>query len=75
MATRSAWVITVSDRCAAGEAEDRSGPAVAARLSGAGFALAGTTLVADEVEKIASAIRAATAELVVTTRGDRPRRP
>lgn len=67
--THSAWVITVSDRCAAAQAEDRSGPAVAARLREAGFEIAGTSLVPDEMAEIASAIKGANAALVVTTGG------
>ena len=69
MATRNAWVITVSDRCAAGEAEDRSGPAVASQLEAAGFTVVGREVVADEADRIAVLIRSATADLVVTTGG------
>ena len=69
MAAPTAWVITVSDRCAAGEAEDRSGPAVAAALEEAGFRIAGRSLVPDEAPEIRAAIREAGADLVVTTGG------
>jgi molybdopterin adenylyltransferase len=62
-------VITVSDRGAAGQAEDRSGPALVAMLEAAGFRLAGHQLVPDEVAEIRAAIRAAAADLVLTTGG------
>jgi len=67
-----AWVITVSDRCSRGEAEDRSGPAVAQLLEGAGIAVAGRALVPDDERQIAAAIQeavAAGAAFVVTTGG------
>lgn len=68
----SAWVVTVSDRCFRGEAEDRSGPAVAQVLAAAGLEVAGRGLVPDEAEEIAAEIRralAAGARLVATTGG------
>ena len=43
-----AAVITLSDRCAAGEREDKSGPAVAKRLTKAGYAVVEQLLLADE---------------------------
>ena len=43
-----AAVITLSDRCAAGERADQSGPAVAERLKKAGFAVVEQLLLADE---------------------------
>jgi molybdopterin adenylyltransferase len=67
-----AWVITVSDRCFSGEAEDRSGPALAELLAGNAFEVTGRELVPDEQPQIAAAIRAgiaAGADLVVTTGG------
>lgn len=69
MEPATAWVITVSDRCSAGEAEDRSGPAVVELLERAGFSVAGRTIVPDEVEQIRAALREADANLVVTTGG------
>jgi len=67
----NAVVITVSDSCFAGEREDRSGPAVAARLREAGFTVEITLVVPDEMEPIAAALRqqAAGTRLVVTTGG------
>lgn len=43
-----AAVITLSDRCAAGEREDKSGPTVAKRLADAGYAVVEQLLLADE---------------------------
>ncbi len=61
--------MTVSDRCAAGEAEDRSGPAVARRLREAGIEVIGSQIVPDEVGEIRAALREAGGDLVVTTGG------
>ena len=47
-----AAVITLSDRCAAGEREDKSGPAVAKRLTEAGYVVAEQLLLADEREPL-----------------------
>lgn len=69
---QSAAVITVSDRCARGEADDASGPRAAALLSGAGYAVGPVRVVADGVESVAEALHAAIAEgarVVVTTGG------
>lgn len=65
-----AVVITVSDRVSAGEMADRSGPALAALLAGAGHEVS-STVVPDEPERIARAIVEAAAEaaLVLTTGG------
>ncbi|GAC1657614.1 MAG: MogA/MoaB family molybdenum cofactor biosynthesis protein [Candidatus Dormibacteraceae bacterium] len=65
----TAWVITVSDSCAAGEAEDSSGPAVAAILEAAGLAVTGRHLVPDEVERIGELLRRTGADLIITTGG------
>jgi molybdenum cofactor synthesis domain-containing protein len=48
----TAAVITVSDKGAAGEREDLSGPAVAETLRGAGFDVVYTSIVPDEREDI-----------------------
>lgn len=69
--TRTAHVITVSDRAAAGTRTDLSGPAGADLLSSAGWD-SEVTVVPDERAQIASAVRAAVADgarLVVTTGG------
>ena len=47
-----AAVITLSDRCAAGEREDKSGPAVAKRLMEAGYIIVEQLLLADEREPL-----------------------
>ncbi len=66
-----AAVITVSDRVSRGEAEDRSGPAVAAALARIGFTDVTIDVVPDGIEPVAAALRRWTAEspLVVTTGG------
>ncbi len=65
-------VITVSDRCARGEAEDRSGPAAVRLLQQAGLTDVATHLVPDGVEPVRDVLRAALgggARLVLTTGG------
>lgn len=63
--------ITVSDRCAAGERPDLSGPVLARALRAAGYEVTGY-LVPDGVEPVSAVLRealAAGAQLVVTTGG------
>jgi molybdenum cofactor synthesis domain-containing protein len=70
-ARRQAAVLTVSDRSAAGQRADTSGPLAAELLCAAGWD-AGVTVVPDEAERITAAISAlivAGARLVVTTGG------
>jgi molybdenum cofactor synthesis domain-containing protein len=69
-ARRSALVLTVSDRGAAGTRPDRSGEGVAARLAELGFAVE-RGVVPDEMPAIAAAIRAGATRhpLVLTTGG------
>jgi molybdenum cofactor synthesis domain-containing protein len=64
-------VITVSDRVAAGSAEDRSGPAVADRLRLRGFDVAPVDVVPDDPDALRAAIgdAAARSRLVITTGG------
>lgn len=66
----SAFVLTVSDRGAAGERIDASGAALAARLAELGFAVE-RGLVADDVAAISAAVVEAAARhsLVLTTGG------
>jgi molybdopterin adenylyltransferase len=67
-----AKILTVSDGVAAGTREDRSGDALAARLSEAGFRVEGRAAVADGVEPVREAILALAAGftgLIVTTGG------
>lgn len=67
---RSAFVLTTSDRSAAGSREDASGAAVQERLEGLGFVVE-RAVVADEAPTIEAAIRGGAAghPLVITTGG------
>jgi molybdenum cofactor synthesis domain-containing protein len=65
-------VITVSDRCARGEAEDRSGPTAVSLLREAGLTDVRSHLVPDGVEAVRDVLRTALddgARLVITTGG------
>ena len=68
-----AAVITVSDRCAAGEAEDAGGPFVKGLLTEAGFEVAYAAIVSDEIERIEKELLVCADEediaLIVTTGG------
>src|ERR1035437_8784506 len=66
-----AIVITVSDRVAAGQAEDLRGPAGAAAPVRHGFNVVGWAVVRDDTEQVSAALREAalTVALVVTTGG------
>lgn len=69
---RVAVVITVSDRSAAGERPDASGPVAVAALREADYACGDATIVPDGAENVSAALRAAIAagaELIVTTGG------
>ena len=67
----SAVILTISDRCSAGQQLDRSGPLIAGLLRAAGVQHLTAHTLPDEVGEIAHALRhfAATAELIVTTGG------
>lgn len=67
----TAAVLTISDRCAAGQQQDRSGPLVARMLSQAGLPAPVPAILPDEVDEIAHALRhhAASTDLIVTTGG------
>ena len=67
----NAAVLTVSDSVALGSRVDASGPAVAAALEQAGFAVVAREIVPDERPVIEAALTrlAASVELVVTTGG------
>jgi molybdenum cofactor synthesis domain-containing protein len=69
-ASRTALVLTASDRSAAGTREDASGSAIAERMTGLGFAVE-RRVVPDDQAAIAAALRdgAASHPLVVTTGG------
>ncbi len=67
-----AVVVTVSDRCAAGEAVDSSGPILVAGLREAGFAVVDAVVVPDGAASVERALRAAVdagAQVVLTTGG------
>ena len=67
-----ATVITVSDRCARGDREDRSGPEAARRLTEAGYAVAPVQVIPDGEDTVAEAIAEAVsagAQLVLTSGG------
>lgn len=67
-----AFVITVSDRSAAGEREDRGGPLAAALLGEAGIACVGSAIVPDGADAVEQALRralATPARIIVTTGG------
>lgn len=68
----TAQVITVSDRSAAGERPDASGPALAAFLADKGYRVVAMRIVPDERDQIEAALREAVAAdvaLVLTTGG------
>lgn len=68
----AAKVLTVSNGVAAGSRADESGPAVVARLEGAGFAVVERRVVADDTAAVARAIGEMAREfsgLIVTTGG------
>lgn len=67
-----AVVVTVSDRCSRGEAEDRSGPLLVRLLEEAGVAPVRAVVVPDGADSVRDALRAALddgARLVLTTGG------
>jgi molybdopterin adenylyltransferase len=72
MAIRAA-VITVSDRCARGEAEDLSGPAVVEALRAIEAEVVSVEIVSDDLGPLADRIRqladSKTANLIITTGG------
>lgn len=69
--TFTAAVLTISDRAAAGQRDDRSGPAVVAALEQAGFRVIAADVLPDERSRIeASLIQLSeTTNLIVTTGG------
>lgn len=68
----SVRIVTVSDRCAAGEREDLTGPALETYLRAQGFAEISRVLVPDDMEQLKQALCAAASEdvaLVLTAGG------
>src|ERR1700743_1092496 len=68
---RTAVVITVSDRCAAGTQMDLSGPSLARLLREAGAQVVDSKVVPDDLDLLVAALRNASqiADLVLTTGG------
>ncbi len=69
---RLAVVVTVSDRSAAGDRDDASGPVAVAALRDAGWTCHDATIVPDGADSVEAALRAALAagaKLIVTTGG------
>lgn len=71
MSSRTAAVVTVSDRVSAGTAEDRSGPAAIAVLESVDFEVVEYRVIPDGAESVAGALTeiAGTVDLVLTTGG------
>ena len=66
-------IVTVSDRCARGESDDRSGPELMALCKKAGAELLAATVVSDDISQIQHAVlqlvRDQGAQVVITTGG------
>lgn len=64
-------VLTVSDRCSAGEQEDESGPAIVSAIPGEQYEVTRRAVVPDDVEQIASTLRSwlEHCDLILTTGG------
>ncbi|MCC7442595.1 MAG: bifunctional molybdenum cofactor biosynthesis protein MoaC/MoaB [Bdellovibrionales bacterium] len=69
----SASLLTLSDRCSRGEAEDRSGPAIRAWITNRGGTIASERVVPDDRQALAneleSMLREGRVQLIVTTGG------
>jgi molybdopterin adenylyltransferase len=67
------FILTVSDSVSAGEAEDRSGPALASRCRELGWDIASTEVLPDDLTAIQTLLRrtadARTADVILTTGG------
>lgn len=66
-------IVTISDSAVAGTREDRSGPALEAKIKELGWTVTATHLVPDEEERIANTLRkqadSKTVDVIVTTGG------
>ena len=69
MTNRSAAILTISDRAHQGTRTDTSGPAVAARLTVAGFQITQTRIIPDDQTQIALCLRETEADVIFTTGG------
>lgn len=68
------YILTVSDRCSRGEAEDRGGPAVAGAVEAAGWSVVGSEILPDDRPALAARLKAlcradAAPQVVLTTGG------
>ena len=67
------WVITASDKSFNGEREDRSGPAAVEIAANAGYVVAGSSLLADDCQKLQDELKricdSGLADIVLTTGG------
>lgn len=67
------FILTISDSVSSGKAEDRSGPAVAARCRELGWEIVSTEVIADDFTAIQTLLRrtadANTADVILTTGG------
>jgi molybdopterin adenylyltransferase len=67
------FILTVSDSVSSGKAEDRSGPAVAARCRELGWEIVSTDVIADDFTALQTLLRrtadADTADVILTTGG------
>lgn len=68
-----AVILTISDRCARGEAEDKSGPALVELLKDAGAEIVATEILPDDLDPLAERLRTFAerpdVDLIVTTGG------
>jgi molybdenum cofactor synthesis domain-containing protein len=67
------WIITASDKGSIGEREDESGPVISELAEGAGFSVAGYTLLSDDQAGLENELKricdSGLAELILTTGG------
>ena len=64
-----AAIVTISDSAVAGTREDRSGPALSARVAELGWSVAETRIIEDEVSAISQIIKSLDVDVIVTTGG------
>src|SRR5579872_7060030 len=62
-------IVTVSDSAVAGTREDRSGPALSARIAELGWRVAKIEIVPDDVAAISKILTSLDADVIVTTGG------
>ena len=68
-----AWILTASDKCFRGERDDRSGQVIQEIAAGAGYIIAGSTLLDDDQTKLENELKRicdnGLADLILTTGG------